>query len=94
MLVSPLRIFATLAVTAAVGASAQSLDLAPECAINCWTSAMALGGCASLADVTCVCTSTTFKSIDDACLKKNCSGEEQHIAARLQKEECADVEAV
>jgi hypothetical protein len=48
MLVSPLRIFATLAVTAAVGVSAQSLDLAPECAINCWTSAMALSGCASL----------------------------------------------
>jgi hypothetical protein len=44
MLVSPLRIFATLAVAAAVGVSA----LAPECVITCFTSAMELSGCAGL----------------------------------------------
>ncbi|KAF8267915.1 hypothetical protein EI94DRAFT_1683362 [Lactarius quietus] len=85
MLVSPIRIFATLAVAAAAGVSAQSLD---SCITTCLTNSQSSSTCPSFTDVTCVCSNTAFQAAAAACLKANCTTADQESAQQLQQAEC------
>jgi hypothetical protein len=84
MLVSPLYIFASLAMAAAVGVSAQ--DASP-CVLDCANKAVAPSGCDGL-DNACVCDNMAFKSTATACLQDNCSSDDQQTAIQLHQERC------
>lgn len=103
MLVSPFRIFATLAVATAVGVSAQD-----ACMLNCFAAAVSPSTCATLyvllahsrwtsflmrssfssTDLTCVCTNTAFQAAAKACLLANCTTADQQAALQLEQAEC------
>ncbi|KAN0127861.1 hypothetical protein V8E53_014308 [Lactarius tabidus] len=85
MLVSPLRIFATLAVATAVGVSAQD-----ACMLSCFAGAVSPSTCTSFTDLTCVCTNTAFQAAAAACLKANCTAADQQAALQLQQAECTN----
>ncbi|KAH9996963.1 hypothetical protein BJV74DRAFT_273651 [Russula compacta] len=85
MLLNPLRLLFTLALAAAVGVSAQSLD---ACVLNCAQQAVANSTCTSYTDFSCVCKSASFQATATACLQANCTAQDQATALALQQQEC------
>ncbi|KAI9452280.1 hypothetical protein BJY52DRAFT_1405478 [Lactarius psammicola] len=83
MLVSPFRIFATLAVATVVGVSAQD-----ACIITCLQQAVSPSTCTSYTDITCVCSNREFQSTAAACLNANCTTADQAAALELQQSQC------
>ncbi|KAI9460348.1 hypothetical protein F5148DRAFT_1286911 [Russula earlei] len=78
MLVNPLHIVFTLALSSAIGVSAQTPD---ACILGCVN--------AGLANSTCTSLSASFQSAAAACLTANCTAADQQAALQLQKQECS-----
>ncbi|CCM06730.1 uncharacterized protein FIBRA_09024 [Fibroporia radiculosa] len=68
-----------------------SIPSPDACVLNCLESAISSGGCSSITDISCVCTSTAYQSAAEACLKANCTAADLATAAALQTSECAGV---
>ncbi|KAN0140334.1 hypothetical protein V8E53_001543 [Lactarius tabidus] len=86
MLVSPLRIFATLAVAAAVGVSAQTED---SCIASCTVTSTSSTTCSNFADTRCVCTNAAYQAAVTACLKSECTDADLQSAQQLQQQLCS-----
>lgn len=88
MLVSHLRLFATLAVAAAIGVSAQVEDL---CMASCTVNSESPDTCPNSANTRCVCTNAAYQAAVTACLKSQCTEADLQSAQQLQQQLCSSL---
>ncbi|KAI9455826.1 hypothetical protein HD554DRAFT_2178323 [Boletus coccyginus] len=77
----------TTTTSAPAAESSSAANLTP-CLLTCVTQAATSGGCASYADISCVCTSATFQSAATACLQASCTADDLAAAQALQQQQC------
>jgi len=70
-------------------AAPTSTDGISPCILMCVTSAAQAGGCASITDFSCVCTSAAFQDAAMTCLQTSCTPDDLINALTLQSEKCA-----
>ncbi|EJD37672.1 hypothetical protein AURDEDRAFT_116750 [Auricularia subglabra TFB-10046 SS5] len=77
-----------LALAAFTAAQIPDPSTLPPCVLNCTTTSAGSTDCGSIANVTCLCSSTSFQQAAGACLT-GCTAEEQKTALTYQTQVCA-----